>query len=567
MGLAQSALAYGDHIMRAARHSFSFALVLLFCTATSIASPAQTLTTLATFTGPNGDTAQAPLTQGLDGNFYSTTSMGGANGYGTFFKITTNGTLTSLYSFCSQQFCSDGSTPLGGLLLRTDGNFYGTTNQGGSGNNGTVFKMTPGGTLTILHTFNSFDGPGPNADLVQGADGNLYGTTGLGGNLFGSVFKLTLGGTFSTVYSFCSQPNCADGSNPSAGLTIGTDGNFYGTTSSGGSHQNCYGAGCGTVFRMTPEGAITTLYNFCARAQCSDGSAPNAVLVLARDGNFYGTTWQGGSHNLGTIFKITPSGTFTTLHSFSSGPLSEGPSGLIQATDGNFYGTTQWGGTFGLGDIFKITPAGLFTSLYSFCPVMNCQDGTEPLARPVQGTDGKLYGTTSNTVYSLSTGLAPFITFQPTSGPVGTQVTILGTNLSGATSLSFNGTPATILANTGSAITTTVPAGATTGTVQVTLPGRTVISNTDFQVVGPIQLVPITPCRLVDTRNGNPIQGGSSQTFTISQLGCGIPTSAAAYALKRYRGSARLARIPDNLARRRDSAQRFHHELRWSRES
>ena len=295
--------------------------------------------------------------------------------------------------------------------------------------------------------------------------------------------------------------------------------------------------GVGTVFKITPSGTLTTLHSF----DHADGFGSQAGLVQAIDGNFYGTTISPG---WGTIFKVTPGGTLTTLHD-STGESD----GLVQATDGNFYGTASPGGTYDEGTVFKITPSGTLTTLYSFCQQYRdglCTDGDYPSAGLVQATDGNFYGTTAaggtssncygdgcGTVFSLSVGLSPFVETQPTVGQVGTPVTILGTNLTGATTVTFNGTAATFNVVSASEITTTVPAGATTGVVQVTIPGGTLTGNTTFQVVAPLQLVPVTPCRLVDTRQTHdPIQGGASQNFTVPQLGnCGIPASAAAYSL------------------------------------
>jgi uncharacterized repeat protein (TIGR03803 family) len=522
-------------------------IVFLFCAAMAIASPAQTFTTLASFAGTNGASPQSSLIQATDGNFYGTTILGGYNncyghGCGTIFKITPSGTLTALYSFCSQSGCTDGSSPLG-LLQAIDGNFYGATNEGGANGVGTVFKITPGGSLTTLYSFCTqwlcTDGGYPRPGLVQATDGNFYGATIEGGAYAGgTIFKITSSGTLTTVYSFCSKPNCTDGGSPQAGLVQAGDGNFYGTTQLGGSADE------GTVFRITTSGTLTTLYSFCSLPNCSDGGTPYDGLVQAIDGNFYGTTYFGGAYGYGTVFKITPAGTLTTLYSYCSQPnCSDGEypqAGMVQATDGDFYGTVPMGGTHGVGTLFKITPGGSLTTLHSFCSQSDCADGGGPEAALLQATDGSFYGTTSwggggnndGTVFSLSVGLPAFVETQPTSGTFGTPVTILGTNLTGATSVNFNGTAATFNVVSPSEITTAVPVGATTGVVQVTVPGSTLISNTDFQVVGPLQFVPVPPCRLVDTRNGNPIQGGTSQSFIVPQLGgCGIPTSAAAYSL------------------------------------
>ncbi len=255
----------------------------------------------------DGAAPYAGLVQGSDGNFYGTTEAGGLGlGEGTVFKIAPNGALTTLYQFCSQNDCPDGSAPYAALVQGTDGNFYGTTNAGGSDASGTVFKITPGGTLTTLHNFVGTDGRGPQSGLVQGTDGNFYGTTTAGGAkggcaaeiLCGTVFKIAPSGTFTSLYSFCPQSGCPDGQAPFAGLTQGSDGNFYGTTESGG--QN----GKGTTFKITPSGTLTTLYAFCAQSGCTDGSEPYAGLVENVNGSFYGTTYEGGLSNDGTLFSL-----------------------------------------------------------------------------------------------------------------------------------------------------------------------------------------------------------------------------------------------------------------------
>ena len=530
-------------------------VVFVLCAATTIASPATSFTSLYSFcsqancpdgTGPNGW-----LVQGLDGNFYGTTVAGGANGYGTVFKISSGGTLTTLHSFTD----TDGNAP-SALILATDGNFYGTTSEGGGtscprGSNlcGTIFKITPSGTLSTLYVFcsqsNCTDGFRPTAALVQGRDGNLYGSTFQGGSAnqcesfgCGTIFKITLSGNLTTLYTFCPQGNChdggPDGAFPNAALVQGADGSFYGTTLEGGYLGGQCTFGCGTAFKVTPSGALTTLYTFQDGA---DGLDPGQIMQ-ALDGNFYGTT-------VSTLFKMSPSGALTTIHTFS---FSDGytPVGLLQADDGNFYGTAQQGGgnndcVFGCGTVFKTNPSGTITTLHAFVST----DGATPTGGLVQGTDGYFYGTTSKggsstncqggcgTVFKLGVGLPPFLETLPAFGVVGAPITILGTNLTGATSVSFNGTPAPFNVVSSSEITTTVPAGATTGAVQVAIPGSTLVTYTIFQVLGPLELVPVSPCRLVDTRQThNPILAGTSRSFTVPQLGgCSIPTSAAAYSL------------------------------------
>ncbi len=504
-------------IERAFVASASFLVVLL---ATAIAAQAQTFTTLYRFDGTDGSDPFAPLVQATDGLLYGTTVDGGSseacpNGCGTIFKISPHGGLTTLYNFCSQSGCIDGESPFAGLLQGPDGSFYGSTGYGGADGFGTIFDVTPSGVLSVLYTSCSqpgcTDGASPSARLVAGSDGSFYGTTIFGGGSnacqqgadgCGTVFKLAPGGSLTTLYGFCSTSGCADGANPYyVALVQGTDGNFYGSTTYGG--ENCGGAGCGTVFRVTPSGHLTTLHRFCAQggSECPDGTYP-VGLIQGLDGGFYGATNGGGTYGSGTVFRITASGVLTTLYSFCSQnfcPDGAGPfAALVQATDGNLYGTTtNGGGADGGGTIFRMTTSGTLTTLYSFCSRSDCSDGFDPSTMLLQDTNGILYGATQSggdtggrcgrsgcgTLFSLSVGLGPFVETQTPDGRVGQPVKILGTDLTGATSVTFNGTAATFTVASPSLITTTVPAGATTGTVQVVTPGGTLSSNVPFRVI------------------------------------------------------------------------------------
>jgi uncharacterized repeat protein (TIGR03803 family) len=464
--------------------------VFLLWAMAAVALPTQTL--LHSFDLTDGYLPDAALIQGTDGNLYGTTVNGGANsnssctyGCGTVFKISPGGTLTTIYNLCSQSNCTDGFTPFAGLVQGTDGNYYGTTYFGGAnscpniGTCGTVFKITPGGVLTTLHSFDGIDGSGPQATLVQATDGIFYGTTPHGGaSNNGTVFTITPSGRLATIHKF----DGTDGSFPSE-LIQGTDGNFYGTTNRDGANGEF-----GTAFTITPSGMLTTLHSF----DRTDGIAPYAGLVQGTDGNFYGTTAEGGSSancsNLGcgTVFTMTRSGTVTTLHSFDSTDGAHPYAGLAQGTDGNVYGATGYGGSNGYGTIFIITPSGTFATLGIF----NVADGESPFAGLVQDTNGIFYGTTTaggaqgyGTIFSLSVSLKPFVETEPTSGAVGTTVNILGTNLTGATGVTFNGTPAVFTVASKTLITTTVPAGATTGTVQVVTPNGKGLSNLPFTVL------------------------------------------------------------------------------------
>ena len=414
--------------------------------------------------GPNG------LVQANNGEFYGTTSSGGANldaegiGAGTFFKMTAGGALTTLYSFCAQSGCTDGEHPIG-LVQATNGDFYGMTTLGGTTNQGTIFKITPSGTPTTLVNFDGTNGYAPNAALIQATDGNFYGTTFEGGANCttnfpagcGTLFKMTRSGTLTTLYSFCSQTNCTDGAYPSGPLVQANNGDIYGITEGGGPHLDAQSDTAGTVFKITQSGTLTTgLYNFCSQTGCMDGAAPAAGLVQGSDGNLYGTTeyggtgggdcGSGGTLGCGTIFVITPGGTPPTLFgNFCA--QSDCPhypeEGLAQDTNGVFYGTTAGGGA---------------------------DDKCPPVISQGCGT-----------VFSFSVGPGPFVETRPTSGAVGSTVTILGTNLTGATSVTFNGVAAVFSVVSSSEITTTVPTGATSGTVEV-VTSSTLSSNVPFRV-------------------------------------------------------------------------------------
>jgi uncharacterized repeat protein (TIGR03803 family) len=285
----------------------------------------------------------ARLVQGTDSNLYGMTASGGANvcsgeGCGTVYKMTPAGTLTTIYNFCSQANCADGWAPNasgGALALDTDGNFYGATQFGGAS-----------------------AGSAPCAPLGCG-----------------TLFKITPSGTLTALYNFCSEPNCADGAGNYTGVVRGADGNFYGTMQGGGAISNpmCIpfvGTGCGTVFKVTPQGAFKTLYSFCSQTNCMDGAGPGSGLVSGADGELYGMAGVGGANCCGTIFRITLDGKLTTLHSFDGtdgGGCSFDCAPMIQALNGNSYGVTSSGGTgIGPGGVqagvfFRITPSGTYT--------------------------------------------------------------------------------------------------------------------------------------------------------------------------------------------------------------
>ncbi len=463
----------------------SLSVVLLIsvamCCLTVSPSTAQTFTSQFSFDYSDGARPYlASLVQGTDGNFYGTTTVGGANGpYGEIFKITPSGKLSVVHSFGG---FNDGAYPTAGLVLGTDGNFYGTTEAGGGSHYaGTVFKITPDGTLTTLHTFcnngpTCADGAQPDAALIQAIDGNFYGTTqngGTNGTNAGTLFKITPDGTLTTLYSFCSQPGCADGGYPNSSLVQLSNGAFFGTT-------------YGTIFKITARGKLRTLHTFNG----TDGSNIIAGLVQASDGNFYGTASAGTDKNDGTVFKISAKGEFTVLHAFvgSDGIAPEG--GLVQANDGNLYGTALYGGINLEGTVFKIAPSGAFNTVYNFCGQANCTDGSEPTGTLLQATNGILYGTTwyggtndEGTVFSIDAGLKPFVSLLSRLGKVNGTVQILGQGFETTTAVAFHDVDAAYTVVSDTYLTAVVPANAKTGYVTVTTAAGKLTSNMKFKVL------------------------------------------------------------------------------------
>jgi uncharacterized repeat protein (TIGR03803 family) len=371
-------------------------IAFAFCIFATVASSAQTFTTLVNFTGTNGFNPQSGLVQGANGTFYGAASRASGNESGTVFEVTPSGKLTTLHRFCTQSGCPDGSYPVAALILARNGMFYGTTTDGGSYGYGTVFAMTPAGKLTTLYSFCAQsgcpDGANPLGPVMQASNGNLYGTTYAGGaNSWGTVFEITPAGKLHTIYSFCTKTNCADGVNPHSGLTQASNGNLYGTNLAGEESA-------ATIFEITPTGRLTTLCTF-------DASYSLGGLVQASDGNLYGVTADGGTHQDGSFFQVTLAGEFTTLYSFYT-PYGGFPvGGVIQGSDGNFYGTAADDGANSNGTVFQLTSAGVLTTLHAF----DGADGATPYAGLVQGADGKFYGTTytggteqDGTIFSLS---------------------------------------------------------------------------------------------------------------------------------------------------------------------
>ena len=304
---------------------------------------------------------------GSDGNFYLSTSSGGANALGAVVQVTPAGVGTVLYSFAGGD--TDSSLPFAGLMQASDGNFYGTSYYGGPKSAGTVFRVTPDGVYTNLYAFtNESQGAFyPYAGLVQGSDGALYGTTLRGGSKDqGTVFRITTDGTYSVLFNFTGP----DGANPEGTLVVGKDGALYGTTLIGGANNR------GTVYRISTTGTLSTLYSFENLGAYSpagagtnvNGSNPRAGVSLGADVNFYGTTYQGGAAGFGTAYRLTSAGAITTLHSFAGAPY-DGAGPLAAPSldaDGNIYGTTERGGPGSSGTAWRISASGVYTLLHGF---------------------------------------------------------------------------------------------------------------------------------------------------------------------------------------------------------
>ena len=373
-----------------------------------------TFTTLISFNGTNGANPSSNLVQGPNGNFFGTVPNGGANTNGAIFEISPDGSFfTNLYNFTGG---ANGAGPVGGLILSSNGIFYGTTVSGGVSNWGTIFQISTNGVFAQLGVLNGTNGANPIVALAQGAGGSLYGAAEYGGPYtnvtsggggYGTVFQISTIGALTTPVLFADT----NGANPAA-VVMGKDGNFYGTTAWGG-NVGVFKLGFGTVFRLNPDGTFTNLYVFTGGA--SDGGFPYANLVQGSDGNFYGCAFSGGAGNGGDVFRITPQGQFTNLYSFTGGSDGAFPySALVQGSDGNFYGTAYSYGNYHYGTIFQITPNGHLTPLISFSGTNGASLGANPSGSLVQGTDGNFYGTTydggiydDGTVFRLSLPLPP----------------------------------------------------------------------------------------------------------------------------------------------------------------
>jgi len=364
----------------------AFLIAVLWALVTPLS--ASTTTILHDFgsTTNDGIEGNSQMIQGTDGSFYGTTEGGGTANKGTVFKITAGGTMTILHNFGDGSVSNDGYYPWAGVILGTDGNFYGTTYDGGLGA-GTVFKMTYAGTVTILHRFalggGTTEPANPESALLQGTDGNFYGSSVAGGSAgLGTVYKVTPAGVVTVLHHFNDGSVSFDGFEPVGGLVQLSNGFMYGTAAAGGMN------GDGVIYDVTSGGTYNIIHQFNGG---SEGNLPVGTLVLGTDGKFYGTCLGGGTGGYGSIFRLSliPF-TYTTLVSgTSSSAVSSFWGGLIKGTDGNLYGTGEGGGN---GTAFKMTYAGSVTVLHTFGTISN--DGINPDPRMVQGTDGNFYGMT-----------------------------------------------------------------------------------------------------------------------------------------------------------------------------
>jgi uncharacterized repeat protein (TIGR03803 family) len=469
--------------------------------AMAICSPAQTFTTLTTLTTTVGINPLSPLVQGFDGNFYGTSFEGGVNGWGSFFQITPAGAATLLYSFCpnynDNNGCPLGAYPQGSVALGTDGYFYGIT-QGGAlaeAGQGTIYKISSAGSMTVLHQFcqtTCNDGAFPTLGLTMSSSEEFYGFSNPGEKnteaFYGQAFKIAANGQFHNVLTVCPNTICPTDPGPIGSLLLSGGGALIGPGPGPGGPPDPT-----ALYKMTTAGVPSVLYSFCADSTCHDGSGYiHTPLVQSATGQIIGTFVQGGSGayclqtgGCGTAFRVTTtgSGSLAKLHDFCSvASCLDGwnVNALILASDGNYYGTTAQGGSHGYGTLFRITSTGHFSIVHTF----TVADGYSPTAIPLlQGTDGNLYGATSSTIYRVTLGLPAFVKPVLNNGTVGNPLTILGNGLTGTTSVTFNGVAATFTVVSDTEITTNIPTGATTGTITLVTPTTTLHSILPFQVL------------------------------------------------------------------------------------
>ncbi len=461
----------------------------------------------ATGSCPDGNFPEGGVALRENGTLYGMTALGGTSGIGSVYRLPPAGALDSFFSFDG----TIGAEPISTLMRASNGNLYGITQAAGPTGSGTIIEINATDLVTLLQSLNTATTGGAQSDpaeLVQGSDGNFYGvaTSGGGTGKVGTVFKITPNGVITVLHAFTGSP---DGREPTGTLVEGPDGNFYGTTNAGGATDH------GTLFRITPTGVVKILHSFCKVNGCPDGFDPVGGPILGTDGKLYGTTQGGGTGgHPGTVFQSTLGGTLATLHNFAGLDGAKPLAGLVQHTDGDFYGTTTNGGANDMGTVFSISmhlkpfvqlfettgPVGtpvtiLGTGLSSATKVSFggtaavfhiASDGEITTTVPPGGKTGFVTVKTPTVSFNSSKKflVTPQLTgFSPASGPVGTSVTITGESFSQTKKVTFNGTAATpVTINSDKQITVAVPAGATTGVITITTLGGSVSSPTSFTV-------------------------------------------------------------------------------------
>lgn len=448
--------------------SFPLASSLLIALAFALPSSAQSVGDIFDFSGAAYPQA-ITLVQARDGQMYGTTWQDGTEGFGTIFRVNTNGSCVVIHTFDG----TNGSLSFGGLMLATDGNLYGTAESGGKFGHGVLFKINAGGHFAVLYNFTGgFDGDYPGGPPIEASDGNLYGAT-LSGGIYskGTIYKYSRSAILTTIHSF----DGSEGTNPNPHLIQAADGNLYGTAVSGGTY------GFGTVFKMDRSGNVLHAYSFNGGKY---GSYPYAPLIQANDSNFYGTTSSGSARSIGgAVYKVDRYGFISLVHGFQKDGNGYPEAGLVQGSDGNLYGVTGGNGYGTYGVIYQVDADGNYSELYEW-PTYSY-----PNAAMLQHTTGMFYGVShqggingAGNVYSLDMGLGPFVAFVRPTGKVGETAQILGQGLTGSTSVTFNGVPATrfsVVRDT--YMTAVVPSGAGTGPVVVTTPSGKLTSNVNFR--------------------------------------------------------------------------------------
>jgi uncharacterized repeat protein (TIGR03803 family) len=358
---------------------------------------------LYSFTGgKDGSQPFYGLVRDASGNFYGTTYQGGAKNLGVVFELTPGGKETALQSFTGK----NGSGPGGDLIMDAGGALYGTTTIGGASNKGVVFALKPGGRIRVLYSFKGGnDASFPLGALVMDKNGNLYGTTQFGGGSCGcgTVYKLAPDGAETILHAFAEGK---DGAYPVARLYLDKQGDLFGTTYEGGGSSNCGRYGCGAVFEIAADGTESILHAFTG----GDGALPNAGVIADSNNNFYSTTYEGGGSanctgGCGTVFELAPDGTLSMLHAFAGSDGANPPAELVRTSNGTLYGTTYAGGSANLGAVFALKANGSVTTLHSFA---GGTDGASPVSDLIMDSRGELYGTTSvggaanaGTVYAI----------------------------------------------------------------------------------------------------------------------------------------------------------------------